>query len=456
LTLAEWIATFGIGALMVGALKPTNTWDLYTYFPLAALALAYTLYRYFDWKDWFNIPSWVGRASVALGAVVLLYVLGALLYYPFSYWYGQAYGDINPWPGSHTPISSYITHWGLFLFIIVFWLAWETREWMASTPVSHLKKLGEFALFIEIGIAVAVAALAYFLVEGARIAWVALPIATWAGVLLLRPNMPDLKRAVLMMIGTALVLTLAVEVVVLVGDIGRMNTVFKLYLQAWMLLSVSAACAFGWLFNVFPAWNLRWRTLYQAGLYTLFAGAFLFTLTATTDKISDRMNPTVPHTLDAMTFMKTTQHWDIQQMDLGEDYRAIRWMQDNVKGSPVIVEANCTEYRWCTRYTIYTGLPGVVGWNWHQRQQRASLSPTLVTDRVMEVGVFYSTPDIEQALAFLKKYQVKYIVVGQLERNVYPPLQPGVDSFAKFTTYEGVYWKTVYHEGHTTIYEVIK
>lgn len=48
---AEWIATFGIGALMIGALKPTNTWDLYTYFPLAALALAYTLYRNFDLKS---------------------------------------------------------------------------------------------------------------------------------------------------------------------------------------------------------------------------------------------------------------------------------------------------------------------------------------------------------------------------------------------------------------------
>jgi uncharacterized membrane protein len=35
-------------------------------------------------------------------------------------------------------------------------------------------------------------------------------------------------------------------------------------------------------------------------------------------------------------------------------------MQDNIQGSPVIVEANCPEYRWCTRYTIYTGLPGVV------------------------------------------------------------------------------------------------
>ena len=61
-------------------------------------------------------------------------------------------------------------------------------------------------------------------------------------------------------------------------------------------------------------------------------------------------------------------------MNLVQDYKAIRWMQDNVQGSPVIVEANCPEYRWCMRFTIYTGLPGVVGWNWHERQQR-TLTP---------------------------------------------------------------------------------
>ncbi|MBC7877548.1 MAG: glycosyltransferase family 39 protein [Anaerolineales bacterium] len=454
MSLKEWIATFSIGALMVGALRPTNTWDLYTYFPLAALALAYTLYRNFAWKGRFNLPDWLGRALVAMGAVALLYILGSLLYSPFTHWYGQSYGAIDPWRGSHTPISSYITQWGLFLFIIVAWLAWETREWMASTPVSHLSKLREYALFIEIGIAVVVALMVFSAVDGVRAGLIALPLAAWAAILLLRPGMPDIKRGVLLMIGTALVLTLAVEVVVLVGDIGRMNTVFKLYLQAWILLAVSAAAAFGWLFNIFPFWRLRWRTIFQVGLYALFAGAFLFTITATTDKMTDRMNPLTPRTLDGITFMKYSQHWDGQPMELSEDYDAIRWLQDNVEGSPVIVEANCTEYRWCTRMTIYTGLPGIVGWNFHQRQQRGPASIT-VQQRVDEIGTFYTTIDIELARRFLKKYQVKYIIVGQLERNVYPALEGVPDGLAKFEQFEGEYWKTVYHDKHTTIYEVL-
>ncbi len=450
----EWVAAFGIGALMVGALRPTNTWDLYTYFPLAALALAYTLYRNFEWKDRFNFPDWLGRALVAVGAVVLLYMAGSLLYSPFTQWYGQSYGAVDPWKGSHTPISSYITQWGLFLFIIVAWLAWETRQWMASTPVSHLNKLREYALFIEIGIAVVAALMVFSAMDGVRAGLVALPLAAWAAILILRPDMTDVKRGVLLMVGTALVLTLAVEVVVLVGDIGRMNTVFKLSLQAWILLAVSAAAAFGWLINVFPLWRFRWRTIYQVGLYALLAGAFLFTLTATTDKISDRMNPLAPHTLDGMTYMKYSQHWDGQTMELSEDYNAIRWLQNNVEGSPVIVEANCIEYRWCTRMTMYTGLPGVVGWNFHQRQQRGVASIE-VQQRVDEIGVFYTTTDITLARDFLKKYHVKYIIVGQIERNVYPVIDGIPDGLAKFEQFNGEYWNLVYHDKNTTIYEVI-
>jgi uncharacterized membrane protein len=234
-----------------------------------------------------------------------------------------------------------------------------------------------------------------------------------------------------------------------------MNTIFKLYMQVWLLFSVSAAAAFGWLLNAFPFWRLRWRTIYQTGLYILFAGVFLFTITATSDKISDRMTPTAPHTLDSMSYMDYSQHWDGNTMDLSEDYRAVRWMQDNVQGSPVIVEANCSEYRWCTRFTIYTGLPGVIGWNFHQRQQRALIAPNIITDRVADISTFYNTLDVEWARTFLKKYQVKYIIVGQLERNVYPLLDPSLDGFAKFEKFEGKYWNVVYQDKNTTIYEVL-
>jgi uncharacterized membrane protein len=138
-------------------------------------------------------------------------------------------------------------------------------------------------------------------------------------------------------------------------------------------------------------------------------------------------------------------------MDLSVDYRAIRWMQENVSGSPVIVEANSGNlYRWYMRYTVYTGLPGVVGWEWHQQQQRALNSPILVSNRLREIQEFYTTDDPELARQFLKRYNVRYIILGQLERATYPGT--GLEKFAQFS---GSMWQAVYMEGDTAIYEVM-
>ncbi len=176
----------------------------------------------------------------------------------------------------------------------------------------------------------------------------------------------------------------------------------------------------------------------------------LFTITGTSGKIRDRWIIEAPRTLDAMTFMNYAHYDDFgQRLDLSEDYRAIRWMQDNVQGSPVIVEANCPEYRWCTRFTIYTGLPGVVGWNWHQRQQRVFTS-VQVQSRVDEVGGFYNSLTAEYARDFLKKHSVRYIILGQLERAAYTP-----EGIAKFEQFDGTLWRSVYRDGSTAIYEVL-
>src|SRR6266542_3084214 len=127
---------------------------------------------------------------------------------------------------------------------------------MAQTLVSALAKLKPYQLLIEGFIGVIVLALLALQFKGTSVGWIALPIAAWAGVLLLRPNLSDAKRFVLFLIGTALLITVVVEVVVVRGDIGRQNTIFKFYLQAWFLLAVSAGAAFAWTVPAFFKWNL--------------------------------------------------------------------------------------------------------------------------------------------------------------------------------------------------------
>lgn len=73
--------------------------------------------------------------------------------------------------------------------------------------------------------------------------------------------------------------------------------------------------------------------------------------------------------------------------------------------------------------------------------------------RVAEVGNFYSTVDVESARDFLKQHNVRYIIVGQLERAEYKS-EDLVNGLSKFEEYNGTYWNAVYHDGSTVIYEV--
>ena len=469
---------FGLGGLAIGALWPMNTWDMPAYLTLAALAVLYTALRYArppqrllrligsvktffaemgDDPDPEKQPGestnsqWLLKiGAVAIPAVLLLVGLVFGLYQPFSAWNGRN-NAIDIYQGIHTPNWAYRMHWGVFLFVIGSWLIWETLDWMAKTPVSALNKLRTMWGWIGgIGVGL-VGVIVYFTVAQIEIGWIPLILGVWAVLLMFRPGQPDAKRAVLFMIGSALALTLLVEIVVLRDDVDRMNTVFKFYLQAWTLFAISAGAALAWMLPAMLRWLSRWSIVWQIGLVGLVGSAALFPLLAGQAKIEDRMATNAPHTLNGMAYMPFSMYADQNKdMHLDEDYRAILWMQANVKGSPVIVEANTSEYRWGTRFTIYTGLPGVVGWNNHQRQQRALISADWVTLRIGEVGVFYNSHNENAVTDFLKRYNVRYIVVGQLERAYYPN---GLD---KFDQWNGKDWNEVYRDGQTAIYEVLQ
>ncbi|MFZ3070457.1 MAG: DUF2298 domain-containing protein [Anaerolineaceae bacterium] len=438
-----------IGSLCIGALKPTNTWDYYTFLTLNIFILGYVGWKYLKPAKFIKKP-WLARIVPAGILIALLFALSSLMYRPFTTLFHPGYSQIGIWTGDRTPLSSYFTHWGLLIFLILFWYAWETYRWLAVTPLSALKKLEPHKKLLTIVGIVLLALLIGLLIGKVVVAIVVVPLCLWSLILILRPDQSDAKRLAFFMIATGLLLTLVVELVYLVGDIGRMNVVFKLYLQAWLLMTLALGTGLITLWNDQIKWTLRTQLLFQIPLILLVAGALLFPMLGTADKIQDRMNASAPKTLDGMAYMDGASMYDMGvTIDLSEDYYAIQWMQDNIQGSPVILEAQAYEYRWGNRYTIYTGLPGVVGWNYHQRQQRAILRTDVVQQRVDQVNQFYLTEDLTYAQSFLEKYQVSYIVVGQLEQAFYPGA-----GLTKFEAQKGILWDEVYRYGSTVIYKV--
>ena len=478
------IAMWLIGGLAFGVTRPTNTWDFPVYLALGAIAVFVA-----NLQD-FRLTR---ENLVAAGWRTLLFVgLVVLLYQPYADWYASGYEKAEMWKFAKSPVTAYLYVHGLFFFCLITFMVWETRRWLAETPASILNQAREWGgalLFSLVLFAVCVGALLYLKIV---IAPLALFLMAWAGLLILRSPgaMPIEKRVVLMLLGTGLALTLVVEVVVLQGDISRMNTVFKFYLQVWTLFSIAAA-ALAW---VWPAINVEWRPkwggVWTTGLMVLVASAALYTLTAAGAKMRDRIPPMTipsggcellpnmpnpyennrasldelphtlgpseqPHSLDGMEHLTWAGYCDRGYfLPLTYDYDAIRWMQDNVQGSPVIVEGQSFDlYRLSSRYTWFTGLPDVVGWDWHQRQQRAAMPTESITQRGTEVTNFYLNPDPNQVGDFLKKYDVRYIIVGPMEQAYYFP-SGGLAKFDAMVARGQL--SVAYQNPGVTIYQVVQ
>jgi len=257
-----------------------------------------------------------------------------------------------------------------------------------------------------------------------------------------------------------------------------MNTVFKFYIQAWLMLSVASAVALLWVFEIIAERRSAsteqpttqnstlktqnvFRVVFIVGFAIASFLAALYPVFAVPAKVNDRYVTTAPRGLDGMAYMQQAvcdggrcTGRDNGHFNLIDDYDAIKWMQDNVKGSPTIMEGNTSgqQYTWSNRYSIYTGLPAVLGWQWHMRQQRGSLDDRVIYDRDADVTAFYETADTNFARKILNRYDVKYIIVGPLEKAYYTGL-----SLPKFSEMvEAGDLRVAYQNPGVTIYESLR
>jgi uncharacterized membrane protein len=315
------------------------------------------------------LGSWRILIDIALQATILS-GLTVLLFLPFIQNYRLGYTTAALWIGSKTPLWAYLDIHGLFLFLAISWLVWETWDWRQASRADQGRIRRAFIIPILLVVALTLGA-SIAISQIYPVAFVALPIIIWSGALIFRPTQSVEKRAVLMLLILALALTLTVEVVVLQGDIHRMNTVFKFYLQVWFLLAVVGGASLGWLWPVMHGLRRNLRSAWISVLAILVFLAALYPLLATRAKIADRWEPEVPLTLDGMAYMEYAERTENGRLfSLKPDYEALRWLQENVSGTPTVLEAQTVEYNWGSRVAVYTGLPAVLGWNWHQRQQR--------------------------------------------------------------------------------------
>lgn len=495
-----WEPLAGISILVplcLGALGFLNTWDMPVY--LLVWLAAYGLGR---WR-----AGWGGRRglrdlAVAGGAVGLSCIL---LYLPFYLGFQSQAGGILPTAYVGTRFRHYFVMFGPFLVSAAGMLLLAVGELRRDVPARRLAVgwlrwaagflLGPLAVMLLVGAAMLVApggreflervrsdpAVAAFVGDAALPAllgklalvklryWV-MPVvvagmAALGAVVVLRsasppsgevpgegdslglpasPSHPNAlplgareKPADVSLIFAALcaaaglLLTLSVEFVYLVDNFGvRMNTIFKFYFQGWVLLGVAAAYGVYWLGR-----RRGWlRAGFLACFWVLFCAAMAYPILANISRAGGFAHAP---TLDGTAYLAESQP---------DDYAAIAWLNQNIEGAPVILEApgaGGSSYVYEGRVSALTGLPALLGWAGHEGQWRGSY--TVQAAREPDIQTIYNTASREAAWELLRKHSVEYVYVGPLERSKYE-----ARGLAKFETW----LEAVYRSGGVTIYRV--
>jgi YYY domain-containing protein len=499
----DWVL-FIFSALIIGALGFLNTWDLPIYLGLAVLA--YGLGEIFAHR-----PAQSGIASVLTRLVVLglgLGIASVLLYIFFYISFSSQAAGILPYIFSPTRLPQYLTMFGTLIFLAACFLGVSlhhqarqaegndqpgSRSLWRTALVWWVRILlicaGLFLLILLLVTIVAALSLSsgqaspdasaitsllgnmtigetLGMVIGSRLSnpWLlllasgllALAIANVEGLLKRKDHLQEdeEKPAIhsdlfaFLLIFIALALSLSVDFVYLRDSFGtRMNTVFKFYYQAWVMLGLAGAYAIWWLWSQVK--NKVGRSLFLVGAVLLISGGLVYTLMAgfsRADGFSSQPN------LDGTSSLANANP---------DDWAAIQWLNANVQGTPVILEAPSGaltgggSYRYEGRISAFTGLPTVLGWAIHESQWRGTYDEQ--GKREPDIATIYTTKDGQVALDLLHKWNVKYIILGNPERSYIEQLCTTVtrncNTMTALRKFDSLF-TPVFSQGTVTIYAV--
>ncbi len=483
-------------ALGVGAVAFINLWDLPM---IAGVLLALVLFKcYGDTGG--DLHSATLKAAAVLVPVLAVSIL---MFLPF-------YGSLGGQTSGVLPLHDVSTRPFLFfvaigLFIVLTWafvlrqLSGITRPSREDAPVAGLVAAITLAplvvwvvivLFLKLAFEDAGGALGQI---GTRIAWLLpalaiIAVAAFSAAQRLRLGKETALAFPLVLVSVGLYLLAGAELFYVVDSFGgafrRMNTVFKVYYQAWLLLGLAGVYgiysvtrgyrrAHGQWSVPSGQWGstplcsahpeqlptpahpersrrdhrplgtmIRWAAI-SGGLMVglLIIASAYYPVAAVLDRTGLLREDYSLHnnTLDGLAFLKS-EHG--RARDPGE-YDAIRWLRDEAPPGR-IVEAVGDDYSDYGRISASTGRPTILGWKGHELQWRGGSK--LLAGREAAVALIYESEDPEEVRRLLQTYGIRYVYLGLRERRDY-----GGHHLGNFPDL----LRTVFESDSVLIYEVI-
>ena len=353
----------GLAALSLGSMPLINTWDVLIYAPITVLVAALIMRK--GWRKGQGIRTWSPLAAVPPLAIII--------YLPFYLMLKTNTGGFALVRTPSDPFQFLLVN-GWFIAIFLLFLVKEIRD----RPYLLLVAV-PFILAGYTAAAIAVIPLIYLIAKKER-------------------NIPDL----LAIFGLGILLV--VELFYLKDNMGdtyfRMNTVFKCYVPAWILLGISSlAMVGGWLARpgripILPVRKGAALAVLVIGF--LFIVPFLVPLDLSYGG----------RTFDGLAYLDSTHPGDAG---------GVAYLR-NLTGNEIIVEAVGGDYTYYSRISSFTGIPAILGQPFHEYMWRQDTTGWYST-RPGDVRAIYENPD--QTVALMKKYNATLLYVGDTERETY-------------------------------------
>lgn len=443
------IVIYGIA---LGALSFLNTTDFPIY--LFLVTLAYALRRGFDGQS----LGWRFVQEIVL-TFFGLFLIGVLAFLPFYLGFSSQVSGFLPNIYNPTRFVQYFLMFGPFLALLTFmlvaayrradvggkalgkWLLWTlllpalflTLTIVAALLLPNTRAFTEQVLkapaaeIIPRILSIRLTSSVTWLVVGVLLALIgALASRAWFKV----ERRPDRQLMfVLAMFFTALLLTYGVEFVYIRDTFGtRMNTVFKFYYQAWILMAVASAYALYYI-NTRAATALRIVT--QVVTVILVLGGLVYPLFAIPSKANNFQGDP---SLDGARFVALYRP---------DEAAVIDWLKENAAPDAVIVEAPGGSYTDFNTISAHSGRATLLGWGGHELQWRGSYE--LPGQREPVIEMIYQNQDaagIRQAVA---DYDIDYLIVGPRETAKYKIPPNRQNAFL-------ILWSPVFEQGGYTVY----
>jgi YYY domain-containing protein len=354
-------------AICLGSMPLINTWDVLIYAPFLVLTGALILRRTWNTAD---------RKS-SLIFLIVVPVLAVLCYLPFYIQLQTYTGGIGIVHSPSNPFEFLLVN-GLFICIFILFL-WQE---IARRPCLLLITLP-------------------FLLAGYITAAIIVIPAGYLAARIVTRNDVDFP-SLLAFFG--LVILLFCELFYLKDNMGetffRMNTVFKTYLPAWLLLGTAA-------FSMVAKWlsESRWIPLFSAGNTKIIAVIGISILFILPFVIPVNQNYGTG-TLDGLAYLNDSHPGDAA---------AVAYLR-TLTGNEIIVEAEGGDYTYYSRISSFTGIPGIIGMPFHEYMWRSDDTGWFST-RLADVKSIYEEP--EKTVTLMEKYHATLLYVGDAERERY-------------------------------------